>query len=557
MDEHRSLDGSGNNIANPTWGVGPSLYTRLDYGAAYPSGNAYADGIGAPARPSGTNVRVISNVLSKHTEVIPEPLGLNDMAAWWLFHVHLDIAIGGQGEVSVPIAVPLGDDPFDVAGTGTEEIGFRRSLSTVELGGSTPTREIFTFPTAYLDADPIYQRDHAGNLAVRAGSGGLMELQSAANGEHVVPSVAHIQSIKPGTLPDLPPPFATTFAPFAGGVAIQTVLVREHNRIAGALDALERGRKKAVGLPEDPDPDPEAYDEAVFQLTRKILEAEVQAITYDEVLPAVGVQLPPYKGYDPDLFPATSLEFAGGPLRLETMLHRFAQRLDKDGASIPAGPVDSTAILQPGGTYAEYLQEGMDPILRGMLVTPAQQHGLALDEGLRSVDPEQFFGVAGDLNDLMATHINRGRDRGLPAYDKIRSALGLAPVTSFTDITSDTQLQADLASVYPSVTDIDPIVGMLAEDRVAGSLFGPTALALYEAQFTTIRDADRFWYQHAMEHSPALRNAMRWVGLEIDNGSGPWVLTRTLAGLILDTTSLGGPGDIIHLNENSNALHVQ
>jgi hypothetical protein len=192
-----------------------------------------------------------------------------------------------------------------------------------------------------------------------------------------------------------------------------------------------------------------------------------------------------------------------------------------------------------------------------MLVTPAQQHGLALDEGLRSVDPEQFFGVAGDLNDLMATHINRGRDRGLPAYDKIRSALGLAPVTSFTDITSDTQLQADLASVYPSVTDIDPIVGMLAEDRVAGSLFGPTALALYEVQFTTIRDADRFWYQHAMEHSPALRNAMRWVGLEIDNGSGSWVLTRTLAGLILDTTSLGGPGDIFHLNENSNALYVQ
>jgi len=192
-----------------------------------------------------------------------------------------------------------------------------------------------------------------------------------------------------------------------------------------------------------------------------------------------------------------------------------------------------------------------------MLVTPAQQHGLLLDEGLRSVDPEQDLGFAGDLNDLMATHINRGRDRGLPGYDQIRSAMGLPPVTSFTDVTSDPQLQVDLASVYPSVSDIDPIVGMLAEDRVAGSLFGPTALALYQVQFTTIRDADRFWYQHAMEHSPELRNAMVSVGLKIDNGSGTWVLTRTLAGLILDTTSLGGPGDIVHLDNNSNALYVQ
>jgi hypothetical protein len=107
------------------------------------------------------------------------------------------------------------------------------------------------------------------------------------------------------------------------------------------------------------------------------------------------------------------------------------------------------------------------------------------------------------------------------------------------------------------VSEIDPIVGMLAEDRVAGSLFGPTALALYEAQFITVRDADRFWHQHAMEHSPGLRNAMRWVGLEINDGSGPWVLTRTLAGLILDTTSLGGPSDIVHLDEDSSALYVQ
>jgi hypothetical protein len=50
---------------------------------------------------------------------------------------------------------------------------------------------------------------------------------------------------------------------------------------------------------------------------------------------------------------------------------------------------------------------------------------------------------------------------------------------------------------------------------------------------------------------------MRWVGLEIDDDSGPWVLNRTLADLILDTTSLGGPGDITQLNEDGSALFVQ
>jgi hypothetical protein len=81
----------------------------------------------------------------------------------------------------------------------------------------------------------------------------------------------------------------------------------------------------------------------------------------------------------------------------------------------------------------------------------------------------------------------------------------------------------------------------------------PTAWALYGVQFATVRDADRFWSQHAMEHSPALR----WVSLEIDDGSGPRVSTRALAGLILDTISLGGPGVIVHLDENSSALYVQ
>ncbi|MDG2114117.1 MAG: peroxidase family protein, partial [Actinomycetota bacterium] len=136
--EPRAVDGAGNNLANPSWGAANALYTRLEYGPSNPLGNAYSDGVGSPARATAANPREISNTLSRQTTVIVEPEGFNEMLAWWLFHVHVDIAAGGQGAVSAPIPVPAGDDPFDLAGTGAEAIAFRRSLSTVDFDIPTP-----------------------------------------------------------------------------------------------------------------------------------------------------------------------------------------------------------------------------------------------------------------------------------------------------------------------------------------------------------------------------------------------------------------------------------
>lgn len=560
----RSLDGAGNNVAEPSWGAAPGLYTRLDYGPSNPSGNAYDDHVGDPARPSGTNPREISNALSVSPTKMTEPMGFNDLLAWWMFHVHVDLAAGIQVteaegfEGLFDIEVPVDDVVFEPG----ETIRFRRSLSTQELAPPfpAPTREIYNIPTAFLDADPIYQRSAVDGAAVRTGSGGLLHLQESDSGEGVIPTIAHVQAMSSGSFPQFPPPLSgalpTSLGPFPGGVAISTMLVREHNRVATALDGLAKGQKKKLGIPTDATVDPAGHDEAIFQLARKIVEAEAQAITYHEVLPAMGVELPEYTGYDDSAFPAVFLEFASGPLRLHTMLNKDAARLGPDGTAI-ASPVDSTAVFSPGGTYGEFLEAGMDPIIRGMLVTPAQRHDLLLDEGLRSVDPEASLGFAGDLNDLMATHINRGRDRGLPAYPEVRRALGLAPVTDFGDITTDVQLQLDLSSVYASVADVDPIVGMLAEDRVAGSVFGETAKALYELQFTVTRDADRFWYQTTLTDDIPLRKAMWRIGFDLDDSTGQWILDRTLADLIADTTSIGGPGDKVHVDAGTDALMVQ
>ena len=70
-----------------------------------------------------------------------------------------------------------------------------------------------------------------------------------------------------------------------------TLFAREHNRIVAALPA---------NLPA----------ETKFEIARRILGAEEQYITYTEFLPALGVQLPAYRGYNPTVNPGLSNEFA-------------------------------------------------------------------------------------------------------------------------------------------------------------------------------------------------------------------------------------------------------
>ena len=61
--------------------------------------------------------------------------------------------------------------------------------------------------------------------------------------------------------------------------ATHTLFAREHNRIVGALPAS-------------------LSEEQKFEIARRVVGAEQQYITYNEFLPALGVRLPAYRGYD-------------------------------------------------------------------------------------------------------------------------------------------------------------------------------------------------------------------------------------------------------------------
>ena len=141
--------------------------------------------------------------------------------------------------------------------------------------------------------------------------------------------------------------------------------------------------------------------------------------------------------------------------------------------------------------------------------------------------PQCFRGVV----DLGAIDIERGRDHGMPLYNDLRRAYGLAPKTSFTAITGEstdrfpndpeinpldpindpdimdfievngeevrrTTVAARLRAIYGNVNRVEAFVGMVAERHIPGTEFGELQLAMWKKQFEALRDGDRFFYLH-------------------------------------------------------------
>jgi hypothetical protein len=115
-----------------------------------------------------------------------------------------------------------------------------------------------------------------------------------------------------------------------------------------------------------------------------------------------------------------------------------------------------------------------------------------------------LFGAPGSGaggQDLFALDVERGRDTGLPTLNQTRVAYGLAPYTSFAQLTSDPTLQAELQTLYGTVDNVELFVGGLAEDHAAGSSVGSTFGAVIADQFERLRDGDRLWYQNTLSGS--------------------------------------------------------
>ena len=117
----------------------------------------------------------------------------------------------------------------------------------------------------------------------------------------------------------------------------------------------------------------------------------------------------------------------------------------------------------------------IDEIARGMVSTPME----SLDQFITGEVTNHLFEdkkIPFSGVDLVALNIQRGRDHGIPSYNKYRQLCNLKYANDFNDLLNEMSPYAveQLRGIYESVDDIDLFPGGLSETPLKGGLTGPT-----------------------------------------------------------------------------------
>jgi hypothetical protein len=460
--EFRSFDGYGNNRSNEDWGAAGTDLLRL-------APAAYWDGVSSLAGQDRKSPREISNIVCAQGDSIPNQYGLTDMVWQWGQFLDHDISSTEHGAEEAPIDVPDNDPVFH------GEIPFHRSVFNPYTGNHTDNpRQQPNQISAFIDASNVYGSypDMAGSL--RQGTGGRLKVTVTDKGD---------------LLPE------DEFGFFVAGdirvneqvylTAMHTLWMREHNRIADELAAKHR----------------KWTDERIYQHARRKVGALMQAITYNEFIPALlgHNALPRYRGYRKDVHPGIANEFSTGAFRFHTMLSSRLRRVANDGTD--KGDLE----LRQAFFHPQLIRDdGIDHYLMGLASKRCQEIDAKVIDDVRNFLFNPPFPPGFDL---VALNIQRGRDHGLPAYNTVRTYYGLEPVAWYDEITRDVRVQMALFEAYEDeedeeylgVDNIDFWVGMMAEDPVPGACVGPLAYVVLVDQFVRLRDGDRFWYERNLK----------------------------------------------------------
>ena len=466
---YRSIDGSGNNVSDPEMGASFTPLQRW-------TSSDYADGVSAMAGPDRPSARAVSNAVNAQDTSIPNPMRASDFLWQWGQFLDHDVDLTDAHDPAEPadIAVPVDDPFFDPDGDGTAVIGFNRSLYHAKTGTDPNNpREQLNEITGWIDASNVYgsEPERANALRTNDGTGRLRTSDG-----NLLPFNTEGFSNAGGSSASLFLAGDVRANEQVGLTAMHTLFMREHNRLARSI------RQHNPGLSGD----------QIYERARKRVGALMQVITYQEFIPALlGPEaLSPYERYDPTVNARISNLFSAAAYRFgHSGLNASLLRLDTQGREVSNGHVVlREAFFAPTRITDE---GGIAPLLRGLANQVMQTIDPYVIDDVRNF----LFGNPGsDGFDLASLNIQRGRDHGLPSYNEARIGLGLAPVTSFSDVSSNPELQERLAAVYASIEDIDIWVGGLAEDPMPGALVGELFYTVLKRQFEALRDGDRFWY---------------------------------------------------------------
>lgn len=496
--KYRKIDGACNNKIHPTWGKSGTHFVRMvapDYGDGVSSIRTSKSGDPLP------NPRQLSQKL--YSKKMKPDLNVTLLFVSFGLIVDHDMVQTAINTNNIPCC----DEKFDKYPESRpkeclqidipEEDPFYgpRNVKCLNLVRSTPVhgecggrREQLNKATSFLDGSTIYGSTIDRTKTLRSFNKGQLRTQRI-NGTPYMASLEGI-GINCGTLSE-------PLKCFAAGdsrvnmlvelMAMHTLWYREHNRIAEELHKIN----------------PQWSDETLFQEARKILIGELQHITYNEFLPVLlgkeamnffQLNIEPdeyYDGYDETINPSIFNVFGAAAFRFgHSLIQDMVDLVGSDNTS------EGSVALHETFFNAQLIYNNrLDSLLRGA----TSQKINSVDSFISKEVREHLF-QAHDKDfghDLAAVGIQRGRDHGLPPYNKWRSVCGLSELKSWDDLKSVMNLERvnKLKEVYQVVDDIDLIPGALAETPFEGSLLGPTYTCLIGRQFKKTRKGDRFWYE--------------------------------------------------------------
>ncbi|GFT01609.1 peroxidase [Nephila pilipes] len=500
---YRTFDGTCNNLDHPRWGSANECYLRFQ--------KAFYEGYGEVRKSMRGNSlpeprQLTLNIFTDAHRPTPKTSFMltifgqgvaHDLGDVVLLNANVDCC--ASGSENNPACLPIlfrPNDP-DFSRYNVTCIQFHTSKNCNLC--NTANREQISDVTSVLDASIVYDcsNERSNNMRAYDGTGKLISNQT--NEGELLPN-----GKDPG---DGFCPKAQESMCFLAGdrrvnqhatlTSLQTLLLREHNRLATSLKQMN----------------PHWDEERLFQEARRINIAQLQCITYKEYLPYVlGPNLmeqfnlnirdgPDGTLYNPNTRPGIVNEFSTAAFRLHSMV------ASKVGA---LGLHFEDLYLNP-----KLIWEGhMDKLMKGVCQVPSEKFDHWYTKGVTvelTKQPDSSYG-----SDLSSTDIQRGRDAGLAPYIYLVRfcSENQIKIMTFDDLSS--MMSAEnielLKQNYDSVEDVDLWVGLHMEYHLPGAEVGPTTACIIAKQFYLIKFGDRFYFEHIGQvpsFTPVQRNTLK------------------------------------------------
>ncbi|CAG9824136.1 unnamed protein product [Phaedon cochleariae] len=507
---YRSYDGACNNLRNPIWGIPNTPYRRL-----LPAN--YGDGISLPTTAKGGRAlplaRSVSLALYPDVPIFDPIYTLNLMQYSQIVTHDMSRTIGSsqtrhyktrccspEGQLlelaespdhCFPIVLPDNDPAHSK--TKTKCMSFDRSITNKDrncVEDSTPADQL-TSVNHYLDLSLVYGNDAKTSRLLRQFQNGRLRTEHRSGQQWLPRATNASQTCRLLDEKDACYMAGDSRVNQSPHLALlQTIYVREHNRLAASLSALN----------------PHWPDERVFQEARKINMAAYQHVTYYEWLPhlvgrryALGAKLiydvdDHVDDYDEKVDPTVLNEHATAAFRhfhsmIVGHLHLVSEHRTSQGRIRLSDVLRRPQILEEKHGF-EALTRGLSAQLQS---ASDQYHDSEITQYLFRGDNETF-GI-----DLKAFDIQRARDHGLATYNDFRVLWGLPRARRFEDFLDwiSEENVRKLATLYADPEDVDLSVGGSLERPAPGALVGPTFLRILIEQFSRTRRGDRYWYENA------------------------------------------------------------